>query len=96
MTLSTKYLNLNSPLKNKIINYINRIPYLTKGLKQSIQTKHILRDKYKKNPTPESQSNYKTVRNKLTGLMQNGEKLYLEEQPGTYQTKNGQSLEYNK
>ena len=44
------------PLKNFLIKYKNRASYLTKGLKMSIKNKHILWDKYEKNPTTENKN----------------------------------------
>ena len=68
------------PLKYIKIKYDNRAPYLTRGLKQSIKNKHVLLEKFEKNPTIENKNIYLQFRNKLTGLLRKTERLYLEGQ----------------
>jgi len=62
------------PLKERKSNYASRKSWLTAGIKNSIKIKNKLYIKYKKNPTQESHSKYKTYRNKLTSLMRSTEK----------------------
>ena len=73
------------PLKDIKIKYDNRAPYLTRGLKQSIKNKHVLWEKFEKNPTIENKNIYLQFRNKLTGLLRKTERLYLEGQLDLYQ-----------
>ena len=73
------------PLKDIKIKYDNRAPYLTRGLKQSIKNKHVLWEKFEKNPTIENKNIYMQFRNKLTGLLRKTERLYLEGQLDLYQ-----------
>ena len=40
------------------MKYDNRAPYLTRGLKQSIKNKHMLWEKFEKNPTIENKNIY--------------------------------------
>ena len=79
------------PLKEFLIKYKNRASYLTKGLKMSIKNKHILWDKYEKNPTTENKNTYTKFRNKLTGLMRKNERLHLENQLDLFQNEMGKS-----
>ena len=44
-------LNLHFPSKTVEIKYNNRVPYITRGIRQSIKQKHKLYDTYLKNPT---------------------------------------------
>ena len=79
------------PLKEFLIKYKNRASYLTKGLKMSLKNKHILWDKYEKNPTTENKNVYTKFRNKLTGLMRKNERLHLENQLDLFQNEMGKS-----
>ena len=78
-------------MKKVEIKYDNRAPYLTKGLKQSIKNKHLLWQKYVKNPTTENKNNYLQFRNKLTGLLRKSERTYLEGQLDLYHNDMGKA-----
>ena len=69
----------NTSLKKKKKRYKNRLPYITKALQQSIKTKHLLNFAYKKNPTETNKLKSTTFNNKLTSLLRNREKDYIEE-----------------
>ena len=73
-------LNLHFPLKTVEIKYNNRVPYITRGIRQSIKQKHKLYDIYFKNPTDLNKANYKIHRNKLTSLLRITERNFHEEQ----------------
>ena len=73
-------LNLHFPLKTVEIKYNNRVPYITRGIRQSIKQKHKLYDTYFKNPTDLNKANYKIHRNKLTSLLRIAERTFHEEQ----------------
>ena len=73
-------LNLHFPLKTVEIKYNNRVPYITRGIRQSIKQKHKLYDTYLKNPTDLNKANYKIHRNKLTSLLRIAERTFHEEQ----------------
>ena len=62
------------------INYINRVPYITRGTRQSIKQKHKLYDTYFKNPTDLNKANNKIHRNKLTSLLRIAKRIFQEEQ----------------
>ena len=64
----------------------NRLPYITKALQQSIKTMHLLNFAYKKNPTKTSKLKSTTFNNKLTSLLRNRERDYIEEQLELNQT----------
>ena len=68
------------PEKTVKIVYKNRLPYLTAALRKSIKTKHILKHAYEKNPTIDNRLLCTTFNNKLTSLLRNREKEYIEEQ----------------
>ena len=70
----------NFPMKTAKIQYKNRLPYITSGLRKSIQYKHILRHIYAKNPTDENKQKCRTFNNKLTSLLRKREQDYIEEQ----------------
>ena len=70
----------NFPMKTTKIQYKNRLPYITSGLRKSIQYKHILRHIYAKNPTDENKQKCRTFNNKLTSLLRKREQDYIEEQ----------------
>ena len=77
--ISAKFSTLFFP-KNIKIGYKNLLPYITKALQQSIKTKHLLNFAYKKNPTKTNKLKFTTFNNKLTLLLRNKEKDYIEEQ----------------
>ena len=62
------------------INYSNKLPWVTKGLRVSIKKKHILKNKFEKNPTADNKMNYKRHRNALTSLIRTTERRYNEDQ----------------
>ena len=62
------------------ITYKNRLPWMTKGLRESIAHKHRLRDTYQKTPSEENKKIYKSYHNKLTSLMRTSERNYYEQQ----------------
>ena len=68
------------PEKYTKITYSNRLPWLSKGLRISIQTKADLHEQFKANPTPENKLTYSKFRNKLTTLMRTTERQYHEDQ----------------
>ena len=70
----------NFPMKTTKIQYKNRLPYITSGLRKSIQYKHILRHIYAKNPTDENKQKCRTFNNKLTSLLRKREQDYIEKQ----------------
>ena len=62
------------------IKYNNRVPYTTRGIRQSIRQKHKLYDTYLKNSTDLNNANYKIHRNKLASLLRIAERTFHEEQ----------------
>ena len=70
----------NFPMKTTKIQYKNRLPYITSGLRKSIQYKHILRHIYAKNLTDEIKQKCRTFNIKLTSLLRKREQDYIEEQ----------------
>ena len=62
------------------IKYNNRVPYITRGIRQSIKQKHKLYNTYLKNPTDLNKANYKIHRNTLTSLLRITERTFHEEQ----------------
>ena len=70
----------NFPIKTTKIQYKNRLPYITSGLRKSIQYKHILRHIFAKNPTDENKQKCRTFNDKLTSLLRKREQDYIEEQ----------------
>ena len=58
---------------------MNRLPYLTKALRKSIEHKHILNHIFKKNPTKANKRECSIFNNKLTSLLRIREKEYYEE-----------------
>ena len=68
-------------MKTTKIQYKNRLPYITSGLRKSIQYKHILRHIYAKHPSDENKQKCRTFNNKLTSLLRKREQDYnIEEQ----------------
>ena len=63
----------NFPMKTTKIQYKNRLPYITSGLRKSIQYKHIRRHIYFKNPTDENKQKCRTLNNKLTSVLRKRE-----------------------
>ena len=74
----------NFPPHNIKLNYSNKLPWITKGLRVSIKQKHILKNILEKNPTAENIMNYKRHRNALTSLMRKTERRYNEDQLELY------------
>ena len=70
----------NFPMKTTKIQYKNRLPYITSGLRKSIQYKHILRHIYAKHPSDENKQKCRTFNNKLTSLLRKREQDYIEVQ----------------
>ena len=69
----------NFPMKTTKIQYKNRLPYITSGLRKSIHYNHILKHIYVKNPTNENKQKCRTFNNKLTTLLRKREQDYIEE-----------------
>ena len=76
----SKFVINNCPMKTTKIQYKNRLPYITSGLRKSIQYKHIFRHIYAKDPTDENKQKCRTFNNKLTSLLRKREQDYIEEQ----------------
>ena len=74
----------NFPPHNIKLNYSNKLPWITKGLRVSIKQKHILKNILEKNPTADNKMNYKRHRNALTSLMRTTERRYNEDQLELY------------
>jgi hypothetical protein len=74
----TKVYNQCFPLKQKKIGYINKLPWLTEGLKLSIKRKHKLHTSFLKNPTPENNKAYKKFKNKLTHILRIAERNHIQ------------------
>ena len=79
-TFSTKFINTFQNCFPEKIGYKNRLPYLTAALRTSIKTKHIHKHAYEKNPSKDNSPLCITFNNKLTSLLRNREKKYIEEQ----------------
>ena len=71
---------MHFPLVNTRINYSNKLPWLTNGLRKSVKRKSNLRRMMEKDPSPSNITNYKKHRNLLTSLMRKRHKEYLQEQ----------------
>ena len=74
----------NFPPHNIKLNYSNKLPWITKGLRVSIKQKHILKNRLEKNPTADNKMNYNRHRNALTSLMRTTERRYNEDQLELY------------
>ena len=74
----------NFPPHNIKLNYSNKLPWITKGLRVSIKQKHILKNILEKNPTADNKMNYKRHRHALTSLMRTTERRYNEDQLELY------------
>ena len=68
------------------IKYNNRLPYLTNGLRKSIERKHVLKHIYTKTPSERNLLNCKIFNNKLTSLLRKREQEYIEEQLDIHKT----------
>ena len=68
------------PLRKIEIKYLNKLPWVTTGLRISIKQKHTIQNKSEKDLTEENKLLYKRHRNSLTTLMRNSEPLYYENQ----------------
>ena len=66
------------PPKKKKIGYINKLPWLTEGLKNSIKRKHKLHTKYLKNPSANNKHIYKLFKNKLNHVLRYTERKYIQ------------------
>ena len=65
---------MHFPLVNIRINYFNKLPWLTNGLRKSVKHKSNLRRMMKKGPYPPNITNHKKHENLLTSLMRKGAK----------------------
>ena len=62
------------------------MPYLTNGLRKSIERKHILKHIYTKTPNEQNLLNCKIFNNKLTSLLRKREQEYIEEKLDIHKT----------
>ena len=67
-------------MKTTKIQYKNRLPYITSGLRKNNSILHILRYIYAKNPTDENKQKCRSFNNKLPSLLRKREQVYIEEQ----------------
>ena len=74
----TKSYNSSFPLKKTKIGYINKLPWLSIGLKNSIKRKHKLHTIQLKNPTIENKVRYKSFKNKLTNILRSEERNFYQ------------------
>ena len=74
--ISANFLTLVFIKKYIEIGYKNRLPYIIKALRQSIETKHLLNFASKKNPTETNKPKCTT----FNSILRNREKDYIEEQ----------------
>ena len=72
-----KLFNNCFPLKEITINYSNKKPWLTTGLKKSIKIKNMLYIKAKRNYCKETLDRYKRYKSKLSRLMKISERDYF-------------------
>jgi hypothetical protein len=77
--LLAKFIKATFPLKELITTYKNRLPWLTPGLKLSIQNKHYLYSRYLKHPAPASFTKYKTFKNLLTKTIRLAERNHYQD-----------------
>ena len=68
------------PLVKVKVTYSNKLPWITQGLREFVETKRLLYKKMEQNPSSENKSIYKKFRNLLTSLMRRTQRDYLEEQ----------------
>ena len=79
----TKFKNIydeSFPLVRVKTQYRNRLPWLSKGMKESIKLKNKLYGISLKHPTFYNINRYKTYKNKLTSILKQEEKLYYQSQ----------------
>ena len=79
----TKFKNIydeSFPLVRVKTQYRNRLPWLSKGMKESIKLKNKLYGISLKHPTFYNINKYKTYKNKLTSILKQEEKLYYQSQ----------------
>ena len=76
-SITTVY-NQCFPLKQTKIGYINKLPWLTEGLKSSIKRKHKLHTIFLRKPTPENNKAYKKFKNKLTHILRIAERNHIQ------------------
>ena len=74
-----KHFHINFPKQTVKIQYNNRKPWLTQGLKDSIKMKNKLYRKYLKVKSAANEMNYKNYRNKLHHLIKIAEKRHYSE-----------------
>ena len=67
-------------MKTTKIQYKYRLPYITSGLRKSIQYKHSFRHINAKDPTDENKRKCRTFNNKLTSLLRKREQDYVVDQ----------------
>jgi hypothetical protein len=89
----TKAFETSFPMKKTKIGYDNRHPWITFGLKTSIQKKHYLHTKSLRYPTLTNINLYKQYKNKLTRILRNTERHYYMEQFGKCQNNMKKSWE---
>ena len=68
------------PEKQVEIKYSNRLPWITKCIRNSIDHKNKLHAIYSKNPSLENNLNYTKYRNNFTSILRVGERNYYAEQ----------------
>ena len=68
------------PEKQVEIKYSNRLPWITKCIRNSIDHKNKLHAIYSKNQSLENNLNYTKYRNNLTSILRVGERNYYAEQ----------------
>ena len=66
------------PLRKVKTGYCNKLPWITPGLKKSIQKKHSLYAKYLKNSSRYNETIYKKYKNKLNHIMRSTERQYYQ------------------
>ena len=65
------------PIKETKVSYVNRKPWLTVGLKNSIKIKNLLYMKYKRYKSDHVLIVYKNYKNRLTNLLRTAEKEHF-------------------
>ena len=68
----------NFPLKKVKIGYINKLPWVTLALKNSICNKHKLYVKFLKHPNKFNEDEYKKFKNRLSHVMRTAERNYIQ------------------
>ena len=74
-----KHFNINFPKQTVKVNYNNRKPWLTQGIKDSIKMKNKLYTRHLKVNTVANEVNYKSYRNKLHHVLKYAEKQHFAE-----------------